>query len=178
MYKNHHQYSAYLILLTSLFFLVACQPENENEIKLGMVSGGSLVDPDKKALLLDFLEEEDIYYELHEHRGHKSVYHKAEDTARFYGLERKVLHGEKLNPNIEELLLVNGEQRRDLYIAAFKKAGVPFTIRKFAAPYPSWDIYYSQYYGPIVDQIRQEMELLNIQEKREANKEFAKQFLY
>jgi len=181
MYKKYHRYFLFLLLLTSLFCLISCESETPSEsgikVNLGMVAYGYLADPEKQELLLDLLKQEGIYYELHEHREKQRIYHKAEDTSRFYGLRRKVLYGEQLNPNIEESLLTIGEQERDQHIAIFKKVGVPFTIREVAGQYTAWSIKYSQYYGPKVDQIRQEMELLTVQKLREQHKKIAKEFL-
>lgn len=166
-----------VILPLSFFCLIACQQDmpsqHEIKVKVGMVSYGHLADPKKQEALLSRLDQEDIYYELHKFRGNQGVYHKAEDTARFYGVQRKVLYGKELNPDIEESVLTIGEKQRDEHIALFEKAGVPFWIREVPGVHPAWSIKYSQYYGPQVDQIRQEMELLNLQRLRERQKKFA-----
>ena len=172
------QYFLLIILFSSVFCLIGCQQDtssqDEIKIKVGMVGYGYLADPKKQQALLDELDQEDIYYELHELRNKERLYHRAEDTARFYNIERKILYGEELNPDIQEVIFVSGKEQKDEYVDAFEKADVPFWTRDVSDEYPAWAINYSQYYGPKVDQIRQEMELRILQSKRDSMREYEK----
>lgn len=169
-----------LTLILLLLTLSSCDKQSSSEegitVNLGLVAFGTLADPEKQASMLKKFEQEDIYYELHEFRGIKRVYHRAEDTAQLYGIKRTILDGEELNIDIEELVLAGGTQERDEYIALFQEAGVRFQVLEVPnANIPSaWSIHYSQYYGPVVDQIRQEMELWKLERERRAQREYEK----
>lgn len=161
--KNHSRCFLFFTLWPVIFCLIACQsetsPTSDVRVKQGLVGYGYLADPKKQQEFLNLLKQESIYFELRELKGKQRVYHKAEDTANFYGLRRKVLYGQELDPDIEESILTIGEKQRDLHIASFKRSDVPFIIKDVVGVHSAWSIKYSQYYGPVVDQIRQEIEL-------------------
>lgn len=101
--------------------------------------------------------------------GH--VYHWARDTTKYLGIKRKIRYGDQLRFNIEELVGAHSEEQRVYLTKAFEKAGIRYrTIRSDDAGYPSWSLLYGQPYGPQVDQIRQEWELLKFEKLKQSMK--------
>ncbi len=145
--------------------LVACQPNEVNELKIGMVTYGSM--PEKKqSRFLKALDDADISYFLHKQKEKNVIHHWPSDTAQFYGIERKIQYGSQLHFNIEELLITSGEKAKIYYTQAFDNAGIRYSIRRSFSDSSFWSLRYSQIYGPQVDQIRQAWELLKLEQKK------------
>lgn len=106
----------------------------------------SSVEQDK---LVAIFQSQKIPFEIDEHGF---INYMLKDQAKVLGIIREVRHGKELNPKHYESIAIQTEREKEHYIAEFKKNSIPFNIEHYQGVV---HLFWSQKYGPEVDQIQQ-----------------------
>jgi hypothetical protein len=148
-----------LLLASSCKIKVFNNNDDESEFTGPSWSVGYFQDEDDQNEFLKRLDEEKIPFR---HGNRNSIQVPVAFIARVRAIQRKIWYGDKLDPYVYESVIVF-KATKENYEAAFKEKGIPYSFEKINGTHEAWSMHYSQYFGPQVDQIKQQLEIENRQ---------------
>lgn len=139
----------YILLLV---FLLSCS--RDPELPAGdRADGIKLADSVENDKALAIFQSQKIPFEI-DRFGF--INYMLKDQAKVLGIIREVRYGQKLNPKHYESIVIHTDQEKERYIAEFKQNNIPYNVEYSQGLV---HLYWSQVYGPEVDQIQQKVNM-------------------
>lgn len=129
--------------------MCSCSKEG---LPAGTRGGGfNLADKNKHDQVINILKGRKIPYEINS-RG-MTIY-MLDNQAEVLGIIREVQYGGELDSNYFESETLQSEELKAMYLEEFRQASIPYQLDSFDG---KEHIFWSQIYGPQVDEIRQKI---------------------